>query len=235
MKSLAAKLCVLALVLTGTTPSSAGVVLTVSTDQTGGNTQVDVEHTSLWNFTIGTGISFEDIVGSFVLKPGNKVSESITFSLWSGFDMAGSLLAWDAKSPLDFQDSKGKVDQQYMPYEFTLDNVNIGPGQYSLSLTSPAADKGSDQYFIKGNADQLQFDKLLVDLSSTPVIPTPMPPVPPIQDPDPTLQTPVPTALDPVAAALVPEPTSLALAGFAGLGMLGASIRRRRAAKAAAV
>jgi hypothetical protein len=53
-----------------------------STDITGAQTQIDVNHTSMWVTTPGGNV---DILGGiFTMKAGSNTSADITFSLYSG-------------------------------------------------------------------------------------------------------------------------------------------------------
>lgn len=179
-----------------TAPASchAAFILTVETDHTGAQTQIDVNHTSSWDFTL-TGLQFfNDVRGLFTIKDGPATNENIVFSLWDD-DYASPtkiLLASVFKTPAD-------ITQSFALHEFYLAGVNIGAGNYSLSVTSTEQDQQNDAYFIKGGGGSLTYN-------------------PPIDG----------------QGGIVPEPTSLALAGFAGIGMAVGAIRRRRQSKAVA-
>lgn len=130
--------------------ASAGVTraatITVYTDQGGGNTQIDVTHTSIWNFSALASI--DDITGYFVIKRGVSTFLPINFSLYSGFDLGGEELGTTSLTA-------DSVSTSYSEHAFTLDGLGplTAPGDYSVTLWSDAATTGNYQYFFKGDSD----------------------------------------------------------------------------------
>ncbi|MDX2035043.1 MAG: PEP-CTERM sorting domain-containing protein [Isosphaeraceae bacterium] len=123
--------------------------MTFSTDQTGANTQIDIDHTTIYNFYVLPGQSVTGILGDFTIKRGSKTTEPITFSLWSGVDGLGTRLA-------SISLAASSVSQSYESRIFDLDPLGapLGPGSYSVQLSSMTGDQGSRQYFFKGGRFQ---------------------------------------------------------------------------------
>jgi hypothetical protein len=134
----------------GSMPAPAAYLVTFSTDQSGGQTQIDVNHLTTFNFAVLSGAEpVTTVVGDFTMKVGSKTSADVTFSLWQGLDgwktPGATLLASTTKGPGDFT-------QQFASELFTLTGLGLAPGNYSLALTSLAPDQQALAYFIKGGA-----------------------------------------------------------------------------------
>lgn len=127
-----------------------------STDITGAQTQIDVNHTSLWVTTPGGNV---DILGGiFTMKAGSNASASITFSLYAGnldptqVAAATALVSktltyaqFAAQTPNagQFEFHAFDVATPSSPYTLT------GGQTYTAVLSSTAADVQSQAYFIK--------------------------------------------------------------------------------------
>jgi len=152
----------------------------ISTYITTAQTQIDTNHLSSWIITANTNVNIWG--GNFVMKDGPKTDASLTFSLYFGAltptDLfsgtnTGSLITNVVLSNADFK-IQNPNDQQYNPviFQFT-DNlgsnapVTLSNGvTYTAALTSPALDKASYQYFIKGG------DALLSTTNTPPIVNT---------------------------------------------------------------
>ena len=127
-----------------------------STDITGAQTQIDVNHTSLWVTTPGGNV---DILGGiFTMKAGSNASESITFSLYAGnLDLtqvaAATALVSKTLTYAQFAAQTPNAGQ----FEFHAFDVATPSSPYTLTggqtytavLSSAAADVQSEAYFIK--------------------------------------------------------------------------------------
>lgn len=183
---------------------SQGAVYYFSTDITGAQTQIDVNHTSLWVTTPGGNV---DILGGiFTMKGGSNASADITFSLYSGnlnltqVATATALLsktlthsAFASQTANDGQFDFHAFDVATSSSPFRL----LGGQTYTAVLSSSANDVQSQAYFIKDSG--LMY----------------------LRDPN-NLSAP---ALDP---ALVPEPSSLSLVAAGVVGLMAVSRVRRK-------
>lgn len=149
-------LLVLALVPAVLSSQSQASVYYFSTDITGAQTQIDVNHTSLWVTTPGGRV---DILGGiFTMKAGSNASASITFSLYSGNlnltqiatatalvskTLTYSQFASQTANPGQFEFHAFDVATPSSPY--TL----LGGQTYTAVLSSAANDVQSQAYFIK--------------------------------------------------------------------------------------
>jgi hypothetical protein len=140
--------------LTASTASAASI--TVFTDISGANTQIDSSNWTVWTFSLvpTPGNSVEDILGSFVIKRGNSTNKPITFSLFGTDATAWSLATISATSPiasfvLDESDVSTSYGTELFPLNPTPDltATNI---VYSLVLWSETGTNGAYQYFFKG-------------------------------------------------------------------------------------
>jgi hypothetical protein len=180
----------------GTAPAAYQV--TFSTGQTGAQTQIDLDHTTAYNFSVfADAPTITSIIGDFKLKRGPKTSEDIVFTLWDQFDgyltPGAGVLASTSRGPLDIDGG------DFTSTLFTLSDLMVGPGNYSVSLTSGAPDSQAQAYFIKGSG-----------LQATP---------PQFIDTNPS---------PPPAPAVVAEPASIAMVAL-GTGLVGMyGLRRRR-------
>lgn len=127
-----------------------------STDITGAQTQIDVNHTSMWVTTPGGNV---DILGGiFTMKAGSSTSADITFSLYAGNltlaqvtsataliskTLSYSQFAAQTANPGQFEFHAFDVATPSSPYTLA------GGQTYTAVLSSTAADVQSQAYFIK--------------------------------------------------------------------------------------
>jgi len=195
-----ARYAFLGLAILSFVPTSQAVSYYFSTDITGAQTQIDVNHTSLWTTTPGGTV---DILGGiFTMKAGSNTSASVTFSLYSGnltLAQVASATALVSKTLLYSEFSAQTPNPgQFEYHAFDVGTPSspytlIGGQSYTAVVSSSANDVQSQAYFIKDSG--LIYLRDPANLS---------------------------TAIDPVT---VPEPSALSLLAF-GLGML-AFVRRQ--------
>jgi len=139
--SLAATLCFFV------TSTQAGSVITVATDQTNANTQLDVNHSLEYDFTVATTGDYQ-IVGDFTIKRGHATSADLAFGVYSGSNHTGSLIGSDVLHSTAFSQSYTATTFDVAPTSIHL----IAGHDYSVWLHTNAATTGSKQYFIKGDS-----------------------------------------------------------------------------------
>lgn len=137
-------------------PRGQAAIYYFSTDITGAQTQIDVNHTSLWVTTLGGNV---DILGGiFQMKAGSNTSATITFSLYSGnlsLTQVASATALVSKT-LTFSQFSAQVanDQNWDYHAFDVATSSspytlVGGQTYTAVLSSMANDVQSQAYFIK--------------------------------------------------------------------------------------
>jgi hypothetical protein len=172
--------------------------LYLATGQTGANTQVDVDHTSTWNFTPDTDFTFGG--GLFTMKAGQNAAADIVFALYQGTDASGVLL--DKVTLTNTQFCAQASCNQYDFHQFFLTStISLSSGtSYFANLTSQAVDTQTEAYFIKSG------DYFISDQTGSPVNPSPIE----------------------AAPAPTPEPSSLALiCSGLGLVLFGRRLKLR--------
>jgi hypothetical protein len=173
----------------------------LATDQTGGQTQIDVNHSSTW--LLNPSFSFDLGGGLFVMKAGNSVATTVTFTLYQGTDTTGAVLTSTTFNSTQFCAQVGNCGTfAFHPFFFTTPVALAAGTNYFGALTSAAPDVQSQAYFIKSDSF------FASDITGTPVVPSPFD--------------------APSGPAPTPESSSLFLMS-AGLGALGIMIRRRKA------
>jgi hypothetical protein len=152
----------------------------ISTYITTAQTQIDTNHLSSWIITANTNVNIWG--GNFVMKDGPKTDASLTFSLYFGALTPTDLFSGTNGAALItnvvLSNAEFKIqnpnDQQYNPVIFQFTD-NLGSNApltlsngvtYTAALTSPALDKASYQYFIKGG------DALLSTTNNPPIVNT---------------------------------------------------------------
>jgi hypothetical protein len=177
----------------------------VSTTINGAQTQLDVNHSSIWFFS--PTVDFNLLGGSFVMKDGPATNATISLTLYQGTPATGTTLREITLNNTPFTQSFSRVDFFFSSFA-TLSTAQ----QYTLVLHSSAPDQQNAAYFIKGAKD--------VGFSTTPTG-TPDPVTGPITN----------TIGDPIQAS-VPEPSTYLLTSSAFLLFGGIRAIRRRRAKA---
>jgi hypothetical protein len=123
----------------------------VSTGQTTAQTQIDLDHSTTWQFTPVLEFTFSG--GRFIMKDGPSTVASISFSVYEGLNANGLLLAQLTLTNDDFCVGQDNC-QNYGLHTFDLGTQSVAMQigrNYFIALTSPTAnDKQSQAYFIKG-------------------------------------------------------------------------------------
>jgi hypothetical protein len=130
---------------------SAAPVYYLTTDQTGGQTQIDVNHTSTWLLDPNTDFSFAG--GFLTMKAGNNASTSVTLSLYEGTDDSGLLLGSVALTNSAFCSQVGNCGSfGSHAFLFGTPIALDSDVSYFAALTSNAPDVQSKAYFIKSTS-----------------------------------------------------------------------------------
>jgi uncharacterized repeat protein (TIGR01451 family) len=116
----------------------------VETDQTGAQTQIDVNHSSTFYLGVVSSIQFGG--GNFVMKRGSATSalDKSTLTLYANSVCSGTVLAAVDVDVSAFTGSYAAVSHHFAA------PVSLNPGAYCAKLTSTAPDVQSQAYFIKG-------------------------------------------------------------------------------------
>lgn len=157
MKSTANILKTLAIAAAGFASVPAHALLFVSTGQSNANTQLDVNHTQHWTYTVSADVQGVN-GGLFTMKDGPSTEAGATFVIFRGGYQ--SYLDGSYVNSTVFAQTLGNsaFNQQYDPRLFQNTSINLLAGQtYTGVLFSNTPDAGSTQYFIKGNLDTLTF------------------------------------------------------------------------------
>lgn len=174
--------------LTAVTPARANVTYFVYTGQSNAQTQIDINHTSSWNFSVGA-TPFDLGGGNFTLKEGPKTDQNIMLTLYPGIDATGVPVAQVNLTNTQFDALFGGGNTQTfteVPIHFAAPVTLAANSQYHLALSAPLAPDSQDEaYFIKG------YDGFTI---KTPGGATP---------PDVTIQTPEPASMAVLAVGLV--------------------------------
>ncbi len=166
--------------------AQANVTYFVYTGQSNAQTQIDIDHTSSWNFNVGA-TPFNLGGGNFTLKDGPNTIDNIKLTLYLGIDASGTQVAQLNLTNAQFDALFGVGNPQSfteVPLYFATPYTLAANSQYHLALTSIAPDSQSEAYFIKG------YDGFTIQ---TPGGATP---------PDVVLETPEPASLGLLAVGL---------------------------------
>ena len=129
--------------------------LIISIDQTGGNNPVSVDSPRVWNFGITAagaayfsqaGITFDSAL--FDAKVHNGTTEPLVFTLFSGLggNVAGNTALTTVSMPASAFDQKYSDGGESL---FTYKPELLTMGYYSVTLTTAAPDKATEDYFLK--------------------------------------------------------------------------------------
>jgi hypothetical protein len=179
---------------------SMGATVFLSTDHTGAQTQIDVNHTSSW--LVGVNTPTDLAGGSFTMKDGSSTSADIKLTLYQGTDATGTVLRQVTLDHTTFCTGVGNCGQfDWHPFVFSTSyQLQVGVS-YFVALTSTAVDTQSTAYFIKDDGSFYAAS----DTVGTAANPNPF------------------TG----GAAPVPEPSTMLLSGI-GLVALGICSRKLR-------
>jgi hypothetical protein len=130
---------------------SAAPVYYVATDQTGGQTQIDVNHSSSW--LLEPNVDFSLAGGLLTMKAGNNASATLTFSLYEGSDATGPLLGSAILTNAIFCGQVGNCGSfNEHTFSFASPILLDSNLSYFARLTSTAPDVQSKAYFIKSGS-----------------------------------------------------------------------------------
>ena len=134
--------------------AAAGELNILQTGQSGGNTQLDVDHSYFWRFSYSGSAQFDPVRASFVMKKGPSTSSPATMQFFRA-DSNG-VNNGDALSIVSVADTE--FTQQYTNINFDLFNSPTSlPSRFNISLTSDTPSSGNGQYFIKGDLASATF------------------------------------------------------------------------------
>ncbi|HUS07219.1 MAG TPA: PEP-CTERM sorting domain-containing protein [Bryobacteraceae bacterium] len=129
---------------------NAGPVYYLATDQSGAQTQIDVNHTSTWLLT--PNVAFDFGGGLFTMKDGSGTSANVTLSFYQGVNASGTLLGTVPLTVTSFCAQVSNCGQFAFHQFFFATPIPMAAGTtYFAALTSPALDTQSTAYFIKNN------------------------------------------------------------------------------------
>lgn len=139
--------------------ADAAIYFAVQTGMSGGQSQIDENHSSSWTFTTGTGGWFF-AGGTFTMKEGPSTIEDVTLSVYTGTSASDPLLAARTLTNTEFCAAGTVANCQSfdaIPFLFSTAVSMSASTTYFVQLTSPAADQANQQYFIKGATSTLSF------------------------------------------------------------------------------
>lgn len=117
-----------------------GAYYFLTTNQTGAQTQIDINHTSIWTFSPTVDFLFGG--GIFEMKDGPHTTEPITLAVTSdgGFNQSVTL-------------PNSSFGQQYVPVQFLFSTpfTISASHNWTITLSSGAPDQQSKAYFVKDN------------------------------------------------------------------------------------
>lgn len=204
-----------ALLLGAATCAHASIIISV--DQTGANIPISVDAPRVWNITLsGTG-TFDSAL--FVSKKGGSTSAPLDFTVYNGFN---GTFDYNAAGRQIYTTSlaSSAFSQSYQTKSFSLGSLVLGPGNYSLELSSAATGGGTDQYFIKSgsNGGGLTFTDTITGTTSSIV-----------QAGSNNISN---SSIASAPVSPVPEPSAVLLGAGAGMLMLAGFSRRKHLAEA---
>jgi hypothetical protein len=179
---------ILAVGVFGTSAAYAAPIdITVYTDHTGAQTDVDADNWYVWTFNVTNGTEIDEILGDFTIKRGSQTTEDISFALFEGDGTAWQDIGdvTSANFLEIFSWAAADVDTSYAPHLFPLDpdpNLTDPSKLYSLVLFTEATTSGAFQFFIKGAEGDLFVDPCVIVGGSVSCDP-PVQPLDPVPEP----------------------------------------------------
>jgi hypothetical protein len=140
-------------------PAQGATYFAVQTGMSGGQSQIDENHSSSWTFTTGAG-GWLFGGGYFTMKEGPATVADITLSVYRGTSDSDPLVATRTMDNDTFCASGTVANCQSfdeIPFLFAAPVAMLAGTSYFVKLTSPAADTANRQYFIKGQSSTLSF------------------------------------------------------------------------------
>jgi len=139
---------ILSVVFFGAVSICQGTTFYVATNQSGAQTQIDVNHSSTWVFT--PNVDFDFGGGLFYMKAGSSSTADVVFSLYQGTDATGTLQASVTltNTQLCAQASCGQFNVHQF-FEVVPRPALVTGTTYFAALTSNAVDTQNEAYFIK--------------------------------------------------------------------------------------
>jgi hypothetical protein len=130
-------------------PSNASYLVTFGTAKATSTTTLDGENPLTINFSVRPGTDpIDAIAGGFDVGRGPNTATDLTFTLWKGLDgwesPGAAVLASQSKGADAF------TKDGFTATLFRLADLNLGAGDYSLALSSPARSSGSPAYTVRG-------------------------------------------------------------------------------------
>lgn len=215
-----AALCLAGIIASGTA-NAADPTYYFTTDITGAQTQIDINHLSSWIVGVSTNSSIEVIGGQFTMKDGSQTSGSLTFSIYTGALTDADITSGTnnpfasitlSNDQFDAQAGSKNSGQQFYMHTFNFASVvTLMAGQtYTAALTSVVPDVQSEAYFIKGGSQVFLRDSATGATNTNSL----------------SLTGGSGAVANTSAPAAVPEPSTYALFGLGGLLLLVAFHRR---------
>jgi hypothetical protein len=179
--------------------ANAAPVYYLATGQTGGQTQIDTDHSSEWLFT--PNVDFEFGGALLTMKAGQNASAAIVLSVYEGTDSSGTSLGSSTLNGTQFCAQTSNCATFVFHLFSPTPSIAFAAGStYFVTLTSTAPDVQSRAYFIKNET------YFISDVNGTEIVPSPIGPS-------------IPTS--PIDTA-IPEPGTYGLM-IASAGLLGLS------------
>ena len=135
--------------------------ITVFTDISGANTQIDQANWTVWTFSLAPSATVEDILGSFMMKRGPSTDQPITFSLFDTDATGWTLAQINGATPVAAVSlAPAAVDNSFEIRDFALDptpDLTNSALTYSLVLWSNTGTTGAYQFFFKADRNRTLF------------------------------------------------------------------------------
>ena len=147
--------------------ANAAPLYYLATSQTGGQTQIDTDHTSEWIFTPNTDFDFGGAL--LTMKAGQNASADIVLSVYEGTDSSGTSLGSSTLNGTQFCAQTSNCASFVFHLFSPSPSISFTAGHtYLMTLTSTAPDVQSRAYFIKSE------DYFISDVNGTAIAPSPI-------------------------------------------------------------